>query len=243
MEARLAKCLEEKVVENLPNVVGVRRGRVKLSFRRLLVRLEDWYTVKVEGNGKGPLLRLEGERSRITVRLDPGGQRAEASYEGPRGWVVRARLSDLERAVLEAYKECLEATARKVKAATVEGGDYSRLLANMRFVTRLIRRSVLVKAEEVPVVDGELPTLLEEIAAEYGGEYKTIYISGTGPAVFRVLFIDGVLAGAYARRAGTEYYGEDAERILAEIMGVVKIRVYGAIALPEEVGVSEPHAH
>jgi len=224
---------EDFVKSTLPYLVGVSKGKVVLRFRRMMVfHFQDSYELlitTVDGNVNH---MLNGERSKIRVTFSAPSKdliTAVATYEGPRAWVVGACLSNLVRALIK------EAAAR-APPETVTGGttaagheDLSRNLALVSWVSKLLMKSLLVKSEIVAIPKGGLVNYVENlITEEVLQKYRVVYVSGTSDkGTFRLLFIDGSLAGTYVNLGGEEFVGD--ERALNRFDGFTKVRVYGSM--------------
>ena len=222
-----------ELVSSLPYVVGLRRGRVRLLFRRLLVRFQDDYKLASEKSDGSVRLVFEGERSRIVLeyRVEDGRIVAYGEYRGPRGWVVWPRLRELAEAALE---EARRQAARGAGGPSLAGEDYSGLLADLSWVTRLLSKSMLVKTMDVILQRGGFHEFVEELH-ESGvlREYRVVYVSGTGLGSFRLLFVNGELAGVYVALGGEEFVGDP--RALNRLEGLYRVKVYGSLAPLERV--------
>ena len=222
-----------ELVPGLPYVVGLRRGRVRLLFRRLLVRFQDDYRVSAErGEGYARII-LEGLRSRIVLEFRAEGPSivGYADYRGPRGWVVWPRLREIASALLE---EARRRAAERLRAPAIDGRDYSGLLADISWVTRLLSKSMLVRTMDVVLQRGGFHEFVEELH-ESGvlREYRVVYVSGTGLGSFRLLFVNGELAGVYVALGGEEVVGDP--RALNRLEGLYRVKVYGSLAPLERV--------
>lgn len=229
----IVRCVEENLPPRLPFVTGIRAGKVQLGFRRMLIPFRDWYNIKTRTDQGGVTVLMEGERSRITVEV-PWDGKPGAKYKGPRGWVVKPALGKIVEAVAEIVEECVAGASRFDKSSSADSKgniDYSEKLRSISWITRFIMKSILLRSEDVVVSRGGLVSILEDIVTEYGNKYKVIYVSGTGLATFRVLFIDGRLRGVYVNAAGEEHVGDDHALNLVE--SVVRLKVYGGLSMPE----------
>ncbi|MEB3844695.1 MAG: hypothetical protein LRS48_03315 [Desulfurococcales archaeon] len=234
----LAECVREKILEGLPFITGIRGGRIQLSLSRMLFRFRDWYTPNVKVEDDRIVLELKGDRSSIVLAAPPDGSSVSSQYKGPRGWILRKHLPTLESAFQSLLQECRKSMEERSATAidsTMEGADYSRHLARVSFVSRIVLKSLMLANDEVIVRKGGLLSVLEDYIKEYGTKYRLLYISGTGPATFRLLFVDGKPVGAFVHTDGRDYYGVEADDKINEIEGLVRIKVYGSLEPPEEV--------
>jgi len=221
--------------ESLPFVVGREGDKVKLRFSRLLFSFEDTYTPQVEYdvNKRSVSYVLEGKQSRLVLVFRSNDTRiiGEASYSGPRGWIVGKHLDKiLESLINDAIK-----IADRVSRLKIGKGDYSDLLASISWVSKLLMKSVLLRSELTMISKGGLLDSIERLVAEkILQRYPVVYVSGYGDnGTFRILFVGGEIRGVYANVGGREYVGD--ERILNEFEGVTRVKVYGSLVKPEEV--------
>jgi len=217
---------EDFVKENVPYVVGVENGLVRMRFRRaLLFSFEDRYSVATGRDGSVARCSFNGSRSRFVAVFEPRERAIDVSisYEGPRRWVVVPCLARLGRELVMAAVE-----ESRSRASTGAVGDYSERLALISWVSSLLMRSMLLKTEIVVVPRGGLAEVVEKLASEgLFAKYRVLYVSGSSDrGTFRLLFIDGKLAGVYATVGGKEVVGD--ERALNEFEGFTKIKVYGS---------------
>lgn len=234
-------CDKGFVLSNMPYVVGRSGEGIALEFRRLRIfRFRDNYEVLIEcGNGSARL-RLRGSRSTIELiySTHSNGLAAEVTYDGPRKWVVSKYVVEIaESLAREAEREARskQAVAAAALPAGTGSADYSAKLASISWVTKLIMKSVLIKNEVRVLGKGKLHSYIEELLSS--GEnifrkYPAIYISGDGDdARFRMLFVGGELRGIYAVVGDKEFFGDD--KPLNDVKGLVKLRVYGVLRLPD----------
>lgn len=231
---------KEFVLSSMPYVVGRSGDAVVLEFRRLRVfRFRDRYVVSVErGDGRVEIM-LRGARSviRLIYSAGGGGLEAVAVYDGPRRWVVSRYVVEIARGLAEeAARRAVAVRRAEALRAPVAGGasDYSEKLARISWITRLVMKSVLVKNEIKVLGKGTLHGYIEELvsAEKIFEKYPAVYISGDSEeAKFRLLFIGGELRGVYAVIGDKEYYGDD--KPLNEVKGLVKLRVYGVLRVPD----------
>ncbi len=224
----------EFVSANMPFVVGRKEGKLVLSFRRMLVRFRDAYSLIVEGNPseKRALHILAGEQSRIRIEYQGanGSIRAFGEYSGPRAWVVNRKLPEIASSLIRDADRAAEKA--RIGLGT---GDYSEKLASLNWVTKLVMKSMLLRNEITMIPRGGLLDYIETLVAEkIPQRYPVVYVSGTSSnGSFRLLFVEGVLRGVYAVVEGKEYVGE--EQALNRLEGATRVKVYGALAKPQEV--------
>ena len=221
----------EKVVEGLPFVVGMRGGRVRLQFRRALIGFSDTYTVAASPEGEGGArIVLEGERSsiEILVEADRGERmlRARARYEGPRAWVVRARLPWLARGLME-YAE--EEARRLVEARRARAGGLAALLASAGGVARIVARSRLLGSAEWRAETGPEGLVEAARSVALASRYPVLYVGGSGPGVVvRAVIAGGRVVAAYAKTPRGERLG--GPEALEGLRGAARLRVYGVLS-------------
>ncbi len=234
----LAECVREKILEGLPFITGIRGGRIQISLSRMLFRFRDWYTPNIKVEDGKIVLELKGDKSSIILAAQPNASSVASQYKGPRGWILRKHLPALESAFQSLIQECMKSMEERSATATgstMEGADYSKHLARVSFMSRIVLKSLMLANDEVIVRKGGLLSVLEDYIKEYGPKYRLLYISGTGPATFRLLFVDGKPVGAFVHTEGRDYYGVEADDKINEIEGLVRIKVYGSLEPPEEV--------
>ena len=133
--------------ESLPFVVGREGDKVKLRFSRLLFNFEDIYTPHVEHDVGRKFVRyvFEGRRSKLVLEFKSNGARilGEASYSGPRGWIVGKYLGR----ILESMVDNAARIADRVARLKTGESDYSDLLASISWVSKLLMKSVLLRSE------------------------------------------------------------------------------------------------
>lgn len=219
----------------MPYIVARRGDRVTLMFRRLLFRFQDTYVFRVEEKGQDRVAHyFEGEKSNITIEYRAEGEGtviAEAEYQGPRKWVVSKYLRKMAESLIEDTALVVE----KRRAYAEAEGDYSQKLASLSWTSRLLLKSLLVRNEITIIPKGGLMSYIEGLIAEKViQKYPVVYVSGSGDSgSFRLLFVNGRLAGVYAAVGGKEYLGE--EKVLNQVEGVTRIKVYATLSKPEEV--------
>jgi len=218
---------EEFVRENMMYVVGVRGERVALRFRRLgLFSFSDEYVLKVVRRRDSLVHFLNGFKSRasISYRVDSDDCVViRVEFEGPRKWVALPCLLRLAETMIF---EAVDRVRSESSASRLH--RLSEKLALMSWIAKLLSRSILVKSEIVSVPRGGLVSYIESLLSDTNlRKYRVVYVSGSGEhGAFRIVFVDGSLAGVYINYRGTE---RSDERALNDFEGFVRIKVYGSM--------------
>lgn len=219
------------VKSSLPYLTGIKGEKVTLRFTRMLLfHFEDTYDLLVTSINGNVNHVLTGEKSNIKLSFKGSSNKsivATATYEGPRAWVVGSCLSKLVTTLVrEADARAGEVADTAVKESTT---GYSEKLALVSWVSKLLMKSLLIKSEIVAIPRGGLVNYVENLVAEEVlRKYRVVYVSGASDAgTFRLLFVNGSLAGTYVNLGGKEYVGD--ERVLNEFEGFTKVRVYGSM--------------
>ena len=219
---------ESLVRSSIPYLVGVVGGKVVLRFTRaLLFHFKDAYDVLVKSSNDGVNYLFAGERSNIELAFKASADSivGTAAYDGPRAWVVRPCLGKVLNALIN---EARARAGEAVEAAREGTADYSEKLALVSWVSKLLMRSILIKSEIVAMPKGGLVSYVEKLADEVLRKYRVVYVSGASDSgTFRLLFINGALAGTYINLGGKEYVGD--EKALNLFEGFTQIRVYGSM--------------
>lgn len=221
----------EELVEHLPYVVGFKAGRVKLAFRKLLIGFTDLYAIDIVSQQDGIRVNLEGEKSRIIVEIRREDSKAVAlgEYKGPRGWIVKSKLPGLAQGIMEA-------SIREVQAGVEASAapDVSLALSTLSSLTRIVSKSMLVATEHL-VIRGDALEQVQRLLAARGllGKYRTLYVSGAGMGLFRLVFTDGKLVGVYVKAGGQDHIGDP--EALSLLQGLFTIKVYALLEPLEEV--------
>ncbi|NPA99711.1 MAG: hypothetical protein GXO43_10070 [Crenarchaeota archaeon] len=217
------------IITNLPYITRLDKGTIELTFRRALVfRFKDKYSTEIEefDNEKRVIVRLRGRKSYIEIEFLPidGTVKYFIDYTGPRRWIVRKHLENIPLALIMRADKL-----SRRKTVTFTGTDYSEKLSRFSWVSRIIMKSILLLRTRLAIDKGGLLHAVEEVIAETkdAKRYRALYISGeSGKNKFRLLFINGELAGKYVILNGQEYFDEEH---LNEYKGLTRIRVYGII--------------
>ncbi len=223
----------DDLLPGIPFVVGLSGRKIRLLFRRLLFRFKDDYEIDSELVGDDEAkLTFKGERSTITIlyKIYPRVIQVFADYSGPRKWVVWPRVKDL---ALSIASFAVEHAGHVGKTEEVKE-DYSKMLADLSWITRLLMKSMLVKTMDVVIRRGEFNKFIEDLHnLGVFRNYKMIYVSGSGNGSFRLLFINGELVGVYSIVEGEEVLGDTTK--LNKLEGYYKVKIYGSIAPTLEV--------
>ncbi len=222
---------KEELIEHLPYIVGFKSGKVKLSFRRLLIGFTDSYDIKMASQHDGIRVVLDGEKSRIVVEVKREGSKAVAlgEYKGPRGWIVKSRLPELAKGVMEASIREVHADIEASAAP-----DVSLALSTLSSLTRIVSKSMLVATEHI-VLRGDALEQVRKLLASKGllEKYRTLYVSGAGMGIFRLVLADNKLVGVYVKAGGQDYIGDP--QALSLLEGLFTIKVYALLEPLEEV--------
>ena len=227
----------QALLEALPYVTALRGSRVQLSFRRLLFRFQDEYEISASRAESDVSLELKGKRSTVQLlyRAYRDSLLAFGEYKGPRSWLVRGKLRDIAASIAQhALERARSSASKRLREEEVASADFSEKLTDLAWVSRLLMKSLLVKSEERLIRYGEFARFLEDLHHEgVLSKYRVVYVSGSGNGSFRLLFIDGRLAGVYGVLGGERFTGDT--KPLNEVEGIFTIKVYGSLAPLEEV--------
>ncbi len=216
------------VISVIPNVVKVEGNkRVELKFTRLFFFTFDStfdisYNIVGERMVEYKLVDQKGNQIKIFfVEKDKDKLEILISYDGEKAWIVRKGLSK----ILEEIKKGLEKELSRAEIrSTAE--DYSQKLGKISYISKIIMKSKLANTEVISIKEGGLVHYLESVISQYS-KYPVIYVSGTGEATFRVLFINGELKGVYVMINENEYFNEES---LNKLSGEFKVNIYVALS-------------
>jgi hypothetical protein len=93
-------------------------------------------------------------------------------------------------------------------------------------ISKIIMKSKLANTEVISIKEEELISFFESVISQ-NSKYPVIYVSGTGNATFRVLFINGELKGVYVMVNENEYFDEES---LNKLSGEFKVDIYVALS-------------
>ncbi len=224
----------DDLLPGIPFVVGLSGKRIRLLFRRLLFRFQDDYEINSEQLEEDEVkLIFKGEKSTIIIlfKIYPRLIQVFADYSGPRKWVVWPRVKDLALSIASFAVEHAGHVEQKEEEVKE---DYSKMLADLSWITRLLMKSMLVKTMDVVIRRGEFNKFIEDLHnLGVFKNYKMIYVSGSGNGSFRLLFINGELVGVYSIVEGDEILGDTTK--LNKLEGYYKVKIYGSITPTLEV--------
>ncbi|AGE72067.1 hypothetical protein [Sulfolobus acidocaldarius] len=220
----------DNVLGVIPSVVGVEDGYMVLRFRilwffRLTSRFKiqspkissdsvEWSAVDDKGNTFGIGFYHETEDMlRVTL-----------TYKGEKEWIVGRNLNKVLEEIRKGMLNDLDKTEiYEVDENGENAADYSQNLSKLSYLSKLVMKSKMVRTQNVALNVGGVVDYLQEVVSQLS-EYPVVYISGSGPSAFRVLYINGEVKGVYVMKDGKEYFGK--EDVLNTLSGNYKTQVY-----------------
>ena len=204
-----------------------------MLFRRFLLRFQDDYEIDVDEDDYGVYVLFNGSKSNIKIYYKLSGKNIliYADYNGPRRWIVWPRIKDI---AVSTVREAIRLSENRHAGGRSAERDYSSILADLSVITRLLSKSMLVKSMEVGIQRGGFHGFIEELH-ETGvlRDYRVVYVSGAGVGTFRLLFVDGDLAGVYINISGKEIVGDP--KALNMLEGLYRVKIYGSLSPLEKV--------
>lgn len=225
----------------IPGTVGLRGDTVTIMFRRLFIRFQDNYRLEVSTSQSGNEITIvfRGERSRITISYRVSGDAMEVytDYEGPRRLIVRGQVKTIAMSILRhAFTELSRRREEPEQVPGGRGADYSTLLKDPPRLMKMLMKSMLVYSREIRAVNG-IHDVIEHLRSQgIFNKYDHVYVTGStsdGRVSFRLLFINGSLAGVYANVNGEEKHGDP--WIISEAPGIYNVKVYSVMPQGLEV--------
>ncbi|MEB3760058.1 MAG: hypothetical protein GSR72_03730 [Desulfurococcales archaeon] len=221
--------LKEKnnLLPSIPYVVGLFNDKLRLMFKRFFFKFEDTYEISIEHSTDNEIvITLKGDASTIKLlyKIYTNKILLFADYTGPRKRIVWPKLRNLAYSILE-HAVNHSVNARNLKQTTAR--DFSRKLADISWISKLLMKSMLVKTMDVSIIKGEFNKFIEDLHSQgIFNKYKVVYVSGSGNGSFRLLFINGQLAGTYAIISGDELLEDPTA--LNKIEGLYRVKIYGS---------------
>ncbi|MGC9105976.1 MAG: hypothetical protein ACP5HQ_06105 [Thermoprotei archaeon] len=156
--------------------------------------------------------------------------KVSAVYNGQKAWVIEKFIDELVRIQPERLKEAAKrASAPAVPATPPQAGKID--LSRTAIVSRIIMKSRLVEQAEASIRPGQALDVIKELVWKYSNKYKGIYVSGVSEnTIFRLLFLNGELAGVYVNYGGQ--FTSDL-RALKGLSGTFRVNVY--VSLTPEI--------
>jgi hypothetical protein len=191
----------------------------KVYLKELSKSVYIYSLVSDSGNSLEILFVLAEEKVKGGVKLEVG-----AVYNGQKAWIVEKFLGEVNRVLAERIGEEMERRARELKSQTqsVVAGKVD--LSKLSVISKIVLKSKLAEQIELSIQPGRALDVMEELVGKYAGKYKGVYISGVSEsASFRLLYLNGELAGVYVNSGGQTTSDEAA---LNELSGTFRINVY-----------------
>ncbi len=225
----------------VPGTVGLRGDTITIMFRKLFIRFQDNYRLEISASQPGNEITIvfRGERSRITISYRVSGDAIEVytDYEGPRRLIVRGQVKTIAMSILRHV--LAELSRRKEEPKQVprgRGTDYSTLLKDPSRLIKMLMKSMLVYSREIRAENG-IYEVIEHLRSQgIFNKYDHVYVTGStsdGRISFRLLFVNGSLAGVYANVNGEEKHGDP--WIISGAPGIYSVKVYSVMPQGLEV--------
>lgn len=228
--------LKEKnnLLPSIPYVVGLFNDKIRLMFKRFIFKFEDTYEISIDHiTDNEMMITLKGDASTIKLlfKIYTNKILLFADYIGPRKRIVWPKLRNLAYSILE-HAVNHSVNVKNLKQTTI--ADFSLKLADIAWISKLLMKSMLVKTMDVTIIRGEFNKFIEDLHSQgIFNKYKVVYVSGSGNGSFRLLFVNGKLAGVYAIISGDELL-EDST-VLNKIEGLYRVKIYGSLLPSPEV--------
>jgi len=220
------------VLSYIPYQVERGRNEITLRFSRfLLFSLKDKFEIEgILSTSESVIYKLGSERKNkleisITIK-EENIVNVEVKYDGEKEWIVNKYLKEIGESILNGIKE------EAKKATPVQTtSDFSENLGKLSFITKLLMKSRLVKAEEVEIRKGQLISIITDLIQQFL-RYNLIFVSGSSNSgSFRILFVNGDVRGVYINMGGEKQVNEET---LDEIEGHFKVNIYVSLE-PEAI--------
>ncbi|BAB67283.1 hypothetical protein [Sulfurisphaera tokodaii] len=221
----------EFILSYIPYQVERGKNEVTLRFTRyLLFSLKDKFRMEGIVNLKGmSTIILKSEKGNkfeifISEKEDKEGKinvNVAIKYEGEKEWIVSKYLHEIAESLIDGIKKESEKAYEITTTA-----NFSQNLSKLSFITKLLMKSRLIKADELDIAKGQIVPIITDLIQQYL-RYQLIYISGVSTyESFRLLFVNGELKGTYVNIEGQEGFKEED---LNKISGHFKINIYVAL--------------
>ncbi|MCQ4448972.1 MAG: hypothetical protein NO076_07025 [Sulfolobales archaeon] len=222
---------KKNVISSLPNLVGFTENKVRLRIKRFLLlekTLEytitstfgegyTQYKFENEDSSLALLAMLSKDKKHLLLNLVYSGK-----YENQMNKLLKEFMLNLKSKYLE----------QKQKMVSTAGETISSKLASLSFIAKLVSTSMLVYSDKLDFSKTDISLFIEETLRKFS-RYPVNYILGfNDETVFRLLFVNGELKGAYIRISGKEFYSEEA---IAKLKGLYNVSVYVSLLRPEMV--------
>ncbi len=231
---------KELIKPAIPGIVGLHGENITIMFKKLFLSFKDNYRLEtsISSHGNEVIIVLRGERSRITISYRLLNKRIDVytDYEGPRRLIVRGQVKSMALSILR--HALVELSRRRgARQSRREGrADYSTLLRDPSRLIRMLMKSMLVYSEEIRAERG-IHEIIEHLRNQgIFNKHDHVYVAGStsdGSISFRVLFINGSLAGVYAIVNGEEKHGDP--WIISGAPGTYSVKVYSVLPQGLEV--------
>ncbi|MEB3764958.1 MAG: hypothetical protein GSR77_02165 [Desulfurococcales archaeon] len=228
--------LKEKnnLLPSIPYIVGLFDDKIRLMFKRFIFKFEDTYEISIDHiTDNEIIITLKGDVSTIKLlfKIYTNKILLFADYIGPRKRIVWPKLRNLAYSIIE-HAVNHSVSVKNLEQTTAR--DFSLKLADIAWISKLLMKSMLVKTMDVSIIRGEFNKFIEDLHSQgIFSKYKVVYVSGSGNGSFRLLFVNGQLAGIYAIISGEELL-EDST-VLNKIEGLYRVKIYGSLLPSPEV--------
>ena len=224
----------------IPGVIGLHSDTITVMFRRLFISFKDDYRVETSTSPSSDeaIIVLRGKKSRIVVSYRLVGEFIEiyTDYEGPRSLIVRGQVGKIALSILRHALAELSRRREPRLARSDRGVDYSALLRDPSRLIKMLMKSMLVYSREIRAENG-IYEVIEHLRSQgIFNKYGHVYVTGStsdGRISFRLLFVNGSLAGVYANVNGEEKHGDP--WIISGAPGIYSVKVYSVMPQGLEV--------